>query len=209
MKKISFSALLLAAICSFQACNNNASNTNSADSTRMADSMNNANNNATDTTNKMNNMATTTQNTTPLPKDAQDFVMKAASGGMMEVQLGQLAQQKAQSQRVKDFGQMMVTDHSAAIDELKNLVSSRNVTVPTTLGADEQKEVDKLNGKTGKDFDKDYMNMMVDDHEKDIAEFKKASKNVSDSSIKSFATRTLPTLEKHLDSAQAIKKHSM
>jgi putative membrane protein len=133
-----------------------------------------------------------------------DFVKNAASGGMMEVQLGQLAQKNAKSQRVKNFGNMMVTDHSKANDELKSLASSKNISVPAAMKEDEQKDYNELSKKTGADFDKAYMTMMVNDHKKDISEFKNASQGLKDSDIKNFASKTLPVLQKHLDSAQAI-----
>src|SRR5205807_92955 len=78
-------------------------------------------------------------------KDSKEFVLKAAGGGMMEVEAGKIAQQKAKNQRVKDFGSMMVTDHTKANDELKGIASSKNITIPSTLPPDEQKHVDELN----------------------------------------------------------------
>lgn len=140
----------------------------------------------------------------PVAKDASDFAMKAADGGMMEVQSGKLASEKAISPRVKEFGAMMVKDHSAANDKLKSLASSLNIALPDSVSQDSRDEIAKLEKKKGKDFDKAYMNMMVNDHEKDVAEFRKAADNLSDSTIKDFATKTLPTLEMHLDSAKAI-----
>jgi putative membrane protein len=141
-------------------------------------------------------------------KDASDFAMMAASGGMMEVQLGKLAQEKALSQRVKDFGSMMVTDHSKAGDDLKSRVSGLTLTLPDSLSSGDKKEIDKLSQKKGKEFDKAYMNRMLEDHKKDISEFRKAADKLSDSTLKDFAASTLPVLEKHLDSAKAISgKH--
>jgi len=146
--------------------------------------------------------------TTTMPADSisSNFVMKAADGGMMEVELGRIAAQKAKSQRVKDFGNMMVTDHSKANDELKSIASGKHITVPATMSAMHQKEVDILGKKSGADFDNAYMSMMVNDHIKDVDEFKKASTDLKDGEIKAFASRTLPVLQKHLDSAKAIKK---
>jgi len=126
---------------------------------------------------------------------------------MMEVQLGKLAQEKAQSKSVKDFGTMMVEDHTKANDELKTLAAQKNITLPATLSDKNQKHVDDLNSKTGKDFDKAYMDLMVDDHKEDVDKFKDASQNVPDSTIKGFAAKTLPVLQKHLDAAQAIHKN--
>lgn len=140
----------------------------------------------------------------PVEKDASDFAVKAADGGMMEVEAGKLAQEKAVSARVKNFGAMMVKDHTEANDKLKSIASTLNVALPDSLGKDAKDDIEKLTKKKGKDFDKAYVNMMVDDHEKDVAEFRKAADNLSDSSIREFARKTLPVLETHLDSIRAI-----
>ena len=91
---------------------------------------------------------------------------------------------------------MMVTDHTDANDELKDIASSKNVTVPAAIMPDHQKHVDMLKNKSGADFDKAYMNMMVEDHKKDVAEFKKASGSSTDSDIKNFAGKTLTCFTK-------------
>ncbi len=140
-----------------------------------------------------------------MEEDASDFMTKAASGGMMEVQLGQLAQQKAQHSRVKAFGAMMVEDHTKANEELKALAAQNNVTLPQTMSEDHQKHVTELSEKTGKEFDEAYMEMMVKDHKEDIDHFKEAADDVKNPAIQGFAQKTLPVLQKHLDSAQAIK----
>ena len=183
----------------FQACNDE-ENTSTADENTKPDSV--ATGNTPDTSNQ-----TTVQITgTPFIGADSSFVIKAASGGMMEVQLGQIAQEKAQNQRVKDFGAMMVRDHSKANDELKALAASRNFSLPSALLPEHQKHVDHMKGMSGKEFDKHYMKMMVDDHAKDVREFEKTSNNAQDAELKSFASKTLPTLKTHSDSAKAINK---
>lgn len=146
------------------------------------------------------------RDTTPFDEQTGKFVTEAAGGGMMEVTLGQTAQQQASNQRVKDFGSMMVRDHSKANDELKAIANAKNFTLPATLPEKHQDHVNDLSKKQGKDFDKAYMKMMVKDHEEDIKKFEKAARESSDATIKDFATRTLPTLRMHLDSAKAINK---
>lgn len=140
----------------------------------------------------------------PVDKDATDFAVTAANGGMAEVAMGKVAQTNAYSQRVKDFGAMMVKDHSEAGDKLKSLAGKKNITLPATLSDKEQKHINDMQKKTGKDFDKAYMSMMLDDHKKDIKEFQKASTDGKDADLKSFALTTLPVLQKHLDSARTI-----
>ena len=138
------------------------------------------------------------------------FVEKAAIGGMAEVELGNLAQQKAASDQVKQFGARMVTDHSKANDELKQIASTKGVQLPSALDDKHKKDKDRLQKMSGADFDKAYMSHMVDDHKQDVAEFKKEANGGKDGDVKGFAAKTLPTLEEHLKLAQttndAVKK---
>ena len=111
------------------------------------------------------------------------------------------------SQDVKEFGAMMVADHSKANDELKTLATAKNITLPATLGEDTQEDVNELAKLSGKEFDKKYVSMMVDDHKEDVDAFKKAAEdNNIDPDIKAFAAKTLPTLQQHLDRINAIDK---
>jgi putative membrane protein len=166
----------------------------------------NADTNASVTTDTSNN-ATNTNQSAPADSATVMFMTKAASGGMMEVQLGQLAQQQAQNQRVKDFGAMMVRDHGKANDELKTLATGKNVTLSDSLMPEHKHHVTGLQNKKGAAFDKAYMSMMVQDHQKDVQDYEKASNTLSDGEVKAFATRTLPVLRAHLDSATAINKN--
>lgn len=181
--------LLAVSTLSFQACSSKKSE--STDSVENAENANDAKEDAG----------------TGQDEQTTEFAVKAASGGMMEVELGRLAQEKAASKDVKDFGAMMVKDHSMANDELKNIAATQNITLPTTLGEDEQKHVNDLAKLSGKEFDKKYVSMMVDDHKEDIDTFKKAAEDdKTNPAVKDFATKTLPTLQKHLDAITAIDK---
>lgn len=143
---------------------------------------------------------------TPLAAEDSLFIMKAAMGGMEEVELGNIAIQNAASQRVKDFGGMMVRDHSKANMELKAFADSRGLSLPNSLPAEKQSHIEAMRKMTGKSFDKHYMDMMVNDHKKDISEFDKASKNAKDNDLKNWAGQTLPVLQSHLDSAKAVSR---
>lgn len=132
----------------------------------------------------------------------KSFIKEAASGGMMEVQLGKLAQEKGASQEVKDFGQMMATDHGKANDELQSLMTKKQMKMPAKLEGKHKKMVDHLSGLSGQEFDKKYAKEMVKDHEKDVAHFKKMSEKAKDPEVKAFAEKTLPVLEKHLQHAK-------
>ena len=132
------------------------------------------------------------------------FAMKAAQGGMAEVQLGQLAAQKASNPDVKAFGQQMVDDHSKANDELKSVAAKENMNLPATLDSKDQALYTKLQGMSGADFDKAYVKAMVKDHQEDVKEFQKEADKGKDPQIKSFASQTLPTLQQHLSKIQSI-----
>lgn len=133
----------------------------------------------------------------------QSFVTKAAIGGMAEVKLGQLATQKASNADVKKFGQQMVDDHGKANDELKQLASQKGITLPTDVDAKQQATYDRLSKLSGAEFDKAYMHDMVTDHHEDVSEFQKESRSGSDPDVKAWATKTLPTLQHHLQMAES------
>src|SRR4051812_38658851 len=136
----------------------------------------------------------------------QTFVMKAAKGGLAEVQLGQLAADKASSPDVKQFGQRMVTDHGKANDELKTLAQQKNITLPTDLDAKDKATHDRLAKMSGAEFDRAYMQHMLMDHRKDVNEFKHESTAGKDPDVKAWAGKTLPTLEEHLKMAEDANK---
>ena len=189
MKKEFF--LIAIALFAMIACNNDGKD---KDSVEKADSANEA---KTDTA--MN------QNTVAIDEASSSFLVKAADGGMAEVQLGEMGQQKATSQRVKDFSAMMVHDHSAANDKVKALAAQKNVTLPTSVSDENQKKMDMLGKKSGRDFDKAYMDAMVKDHETTIDMFEKGMKDTKDPDVTSLADKTLPTLRMHLDSAKSVR----
>ena len=141
-----------------------------------------------------------------LSKADKAFVKAAASGGMMEGELGRMAQEKGASKEIKDFGQMMVTDHGKANDELEAVISKKQMKKPAKMQAKHKKMVDQLNALSGAEFDKKYAKEMVKDHEKDVAKFKKASGKVKDSELKAWVDKTLPVLEQHLQHAKDMAK---
>jgi len=134
------------------------------------------------------------------------FVMEAAMGSMAEVELGKLAGEKAMSDKVKAFGQRMVTDHSKAGDELKTLASSKQITVPASLDAKHQAMHDRMAKLSGAAFDRAYVRDMVADHKKDVAAFTRESMSGKDSDVKAWAAKTLPTLREHLQMIEDIQK---
>lgn len=141
-----------------------------------------------------------------LSSSDRKFIMKAAEGGIAEVELGQLASQRASDPQVKQFAQRMVTDHTKANDQLKQIAASKNVQLPADLPAAAKRERDKLSKLSGAQFDREYMSHMTSDHKKDTSEFRSAAKAAKDPDVKQFASTTLPTLEEHLQMAQSIEK---
>jgi putative membrane protein len=136
----------------------------------------------------------------------QAFVQHAAGGGMAEVELGKLAHDKASSADVKAFGDRMVSDHEKANDELKQLAQAKNITLPAAIDKKEKALYDRLSKLSGAAFDRAYMNAMLADHKKVVAEFKRESSAGADPDVKAFAAKTLPTIEDHLKMAQTTDK---
>lgn len=137
--------------------------------------------------------------------DDANFLMTAASSNMLEIELGKMAVQNASDQKVKDFGQMMVDHHTKAHQELMTLASQSNTTLPQTMMPMHQEMVQKLSGKTGTDFDEDYMDTMETAHKMDIAMFEAKSSNATDQNVKAFAAKLLPELQKHRQMATDLE----
>ena len=187
MKKIIYFTFIASAVCLMQACGG------PRDSKTKADSVN-----------ALKADIATKDSTMVIDKDDAKFAVAAANGGMAEVELGNLAQEKAVNLKVKDFGAMMVKDHSKVNDELKALAKSKGITLPDALDNDMQKIKNDLSAKSGANFDKAYVSNMIDDHKTDIKEFEKAAGNCKDPDLKAFAKNTLPTLKLHLAAIQKI-----
>lgn len=132
------------------------------------------------------------------------FMTEAAIGGLAEVEFGTLASEKATNAEVKQFGQMMVTDHGQANQELQTLAQQKAVQLPTTLNPEKTELQQKLSGLSGAEFDKEYMAEMVKDHKEDVEKFQKAANEATDPELKAYAQKTLPVLQKHLQSAEQI-----
>jgi putative membrane protein len=132
------------------------------------------------------------------------FYKKAAEGGIAEVELGTLAQDKSPTASVKEFGAMMIKDHSAANDKLKAIAARKHVELPTSPSVGQMTTKAKLEVLSGATFDKSYIKGMVKDHEEDIKEFETEASSGQDADAKAYAAATLPTLKAHLKKIQAI-----
>lgn len=134
------------------------------------------------------------------------FVTEAAISGMHEVEMGTAASAKAYSQEVKTYAQQMVADHSKANNELKELAAKKNITLPNQHEDGHKADHEKLMAEKDIAFDKAYMQMMVNDHKKTVELFEDASKNCEDAEIKSFASKHLPIVQKHLETAELMSE---
>lgn len=133
-------------------------------------------------------------------KDAQ-FLVEAAEINLEEIQLGQLAQTKSTDAEVKKIGQMMVTDHTKALNEVKALAAKKGIQIPTTLTEDGQEAYKRLSDKKERYFNEDYCDVMVRGHKKAINKFEEAAKDATDSEIRTWASSMLPGLRTHLEHA--------
>lgn len=133
-----------------------------------------------------------------------EFAVEAADAGLLEVQLGTMALTKAASPEVKQFAQKVVDEHTKANNELKALAEKKNIALPTTMGDAHKRKFENLQEKTGPEFDKEYMDLIVKDHKEDIREFEEQAEDGSDPEIKEWASRKLPTLRQHLEEAERV-----
>lgn len=133
------------------------------------------------------------------------FIMKAADGGMTEVELGKVAEKNGQKEDVKSFGSQMVKDHGTANENLKGIASKMNVTVPDKVSAKHQAKIDKMSKISGAAFDTAYIKGMVEDHEKTAAEFEKARGQVKNEDLKKFIDDTLPVVKSHLEMVKKMQ----
>ena len=144
--------------------------------------------------------------TQQLAKEDMEFATKAAQGGLKEVKFGELAQQQAARDDVKQFGQRMVDDHGKASDQLKQIAQKKGIELPQQLSDEDQQKYAELQQKSGDEFDQAYTDEMVSDHEKDIDEFQEYVDQGNDPDLTSFAGQSLPMLKEHLQLAQQTEE---
>lgn len=191
MRKLSYMFMIAIAAYAMQGCNSAPK-----DAKDSADSLN-----------KTKDTTTNVAATGGIAVDASDakFATAAANGGMAEVALGKLADQKSTNPEVKKFAEMMVTDHGKVNDELMGIAKTKNITLPATVDADHQKKMDDLSKMSGKDFDKNYIDAMVDGHKKTLDLMNDEAKDGKDAELKAFAAKTAPAVQMHLDAINKIK----
>lgn len=140
-----------------------------------------------------------------LSSSDRNFIKEAAEDGMYEVAIARVAAEKAADPEVKSYASKLVDDHTKSNDQLRQIAESRNVTLPASLPAAKQRNVDRLSSAAGSDFDRQFLRMIgVKEHKEDIAEFERASRRARDAEIREFAKSALPTLREHMSTAQRL-----
>jgi putative membrane protein len=189
MKKLSYLLMIAAAAYTFEGCGGH------KDAKETADSLNKTKDT---TSNVMNTGGIAVTN------DDAKFATTAADGGMAEVALGKLALTKTSNASIKEFATMMVTDHGKANDELMAIAKTKNITLPAAVDSTHQKKMDELTKMNGKDFDKAYVDAMVDGHKKTLDLMNNEAKDGKDAELKAFAAKTAPVVQAHLDHINKI-----
>lgn len=184
--------LCMACLGVFAACNSTSTNQDSVDS---AQSVNDA---------MLPDSNSAAMAIAPASEQDAKWVVELANASMTEVELSKLAQTKAVNARLKSFADMMVTDHAAAGDKLKTLATAKSIALPDKLSDASQEKLKELNKKTGNDFDKAYMNDMLEGHKNAAEKLQKGSTDLQDTELKNFASTTLPTVQMPQDSIKAI-----
>ena len=189
MKKLNLIITAVCTVLAIQACKNNAKS------------------GATDSTTTTTDVTKTDSTSSIAQADTGDaaFAAKAATGGMTEIALSKVAAQQATTQKIKDFANMMITDHSAAGDKLAAIAKAKGMALPTSLDSATQNMVNDMAKKTGTDFDNAYVDKMVNDHQATLDMFKKEETMVKDTALKGFITNTIPVVQHHLDAIKKIK----
>jgi putative membrane protein len=133
------------------------------------------------------------------------FIMKAADGGMTEVELGKLAEKNGQREDVKTFANQMVKDHGKANENLKSIASKMNVPLPEKVSEKHQAAIDKMSKMSGAEFDAQYVVRMIFEHEKTRILFENSRAHVSNEELKKFIDETLPVVKSHLEMAKKMQ----
>ncbi len=150
-----------------------------------------------------NKRAKNYNNNTVVDEAASSFIKQGLEAGLAEIKAAKIAETNSKNPRIISFAKMMITDHTQAGDELEKIGINKRVTEGDTINAAHQKLIANIATKTGADFDRAYIQMMVTDHQSAIKLFIEATADKS-IDIQNFAKKTLPALKMHLDSADAI-----
>jgi putative membrane protein len=135
----------------------------------------------------------------------QDFMITATQGNLAELESARIALQKSGDSDVKDYAKMIKSEHTKALEDLTDLMHDKNVRQTKAIAADTQQDINRMNNLTGGEFDREFINMMVTDHQKAIELFRDQQSSAQDRDVKKYVDDTLPKLEMHLDKAQQLQ----
>ena len=163
----------------------------------------------TNTNTNTNSIAVASPTATPVRaasprQDDPTFVMNTAQNGIAEVALTRMASQKSQNAEVKRLAQRLLADHTKVNNQLKQIASSKTITLPTDVKPEHKEISDRLSKLTGAEFDREFLSVMVQSHEKSITAFQAEANSGTDAEIKAFAEATLPALQEHLRMAREL-----
>ncbi len=192
MKKLGYTAMIMLTALAFEACNSN----NTKDAKETADSLNK-------TKDTLSTMGASGK--MGVVKEDADFATNAAISGLSEVEFSKLAVAKTTNIQLKSFANMMINDHGKVNEELRTIALSKNISLPSVMDDDHQKQWNDLNMKKGIDFDKKYADLMVNDHEKAFDLMEKHAKNGVDPELKALAAKAAPIVKSHLENIKKIK----
>lgn len=139
-------------------------------------------------------------------KDDSEFLVDIAEVNLAEIEIGKLAQTKSTNPEVKKFGKMLVDEHTKSASEVSALAKAKNFTLPTSITEDGKEEYNKLNEKSGIDFDKKFADLMIDGHQKAIDKLQKATEDAKDQDVKLWASNNIAPLTAHLEHAKLLKQ---
>lgn len=146
------------------------------------------------------------ENRPPLVTPAeQDFMMKTTEADLTAIDMARLALQKSDNKDVRDYANMIQSDHMSALEDLTDLMKDKNVSQPTTTRADVKKDLNMMNGLSGPEFDREFINRMVADQQKAIEMCQDQAQIAQDSDVKKYAEDLLPELQMHLEKAHRLQ----
>jgi putative membrane protein len=177
--------------------NKNDDNSNNPDGANAA---------ATDTVAAADTGVPAASDTTAAGSHVAQFLTQAIHGDNAEIKAGQAAEDMGSTQAVKDFGKMLVADHTKAKDQARQVAMALNVPVPTGTTPDADAELKMATSMSGAGFDKDFLSAMVKDHQKAIDMFQQEAGSSDPAQVTDLAKQSLPTLKKHLQTAQSLQK---
>ena len=142
---------------------------------------------------------------TTLSQSEQDFMMEAAQADLAEIDMAQIALQNSGNGDVKDFANMIKSDHTSSLEDVMELMKDRNLQQPKSIPAELQRDITRMKSLTGGEFDREFINMAVSEHQKAVEMFRDQQSTAQNEDVKKYVEDTLPILEMHLEKAQRLQ----